>query len=274
MMKINKNIHIMFITVELIVFLVPFCLGRVLTSTSSHAFGKKLFLENKAISATKRQIPPTLNIRNAPSEILEIMAGDNKFLECEVGGTPPPTIHWLKDGLKVSQSMYEADVMPSTLGLGFTRSRLFLDCVSPFDAGKYTCVAENEYKRASRTSQVLVEDNLEAENDAICLAKKSFGSPARIQMWTHTRLEIMGTDVQLFCRVSGEPQPRVVWRGPNKKLLVDPKKYQVMPSGDLVIKNIMWSDMGGYICEASNAEGSDEAMVFLYPTMPEGDGEA
>lgn len=74
--------------------------------------------------------------------------------------------------------MYDAsenNVMPSTLGLGFTRSRLFLDCVTPSDAGTYSCVAENEYIRRSKSSQLFVVDTLEAENDAICLAKKTFG---------------------------------------------------------------------------------------------------
>lgn len=37
-------------------------------------------------------------------------AGDAKYLECEAGGSPPPTIHWLKDGKKVAQVSQNQDI--------------------------------------------------------------------------------------------------------------------------------------------------------------------
>lgn len=37
-------------------------------------------------------------------------AGDAKYLECEAGGSPPPTIHWLKDGKKVAQVSHNQDI--------------------------------------------------------------------------------------------------------------------------------------------------------------------
>lgn len=37
-------------------------------------------------------------------------AGDAKYLECEAGGSPPPTIHWLKDGKKVAQVSQNPDI--------------------------------------------------------------------------------------------------------------------------------------------------------------------
>ncbi|XP_055927431.1 zwei Ig domain protein zig-2-like [Argiope bruennichi] len=265
---------------ELVLFVIPFCLGRIMDSPPAQELGKgKIYLLNK--DASKRALQPALNIRNGPAEFLDIMAGDNKFLECEAGGTPPPTIHWLKDGQKIPQNLYEAihpsardnEVMETTLGLGFTRSRLYIDCATPNDAGRYTCVAENDYIRTFKSSQVFVGGTLESDNDAICLAKKTFGSPARIHMWTHTRLELMGSDVQLFCRPTGDPQPHVVWRGPNNNVLNNSKKYEIMSNGDLIVRNIMWSDMGGYSCQTKNSEGSDEALVFLYPTMPDNEAD-
>ena len=35
--------------------------------------------------------------------------------------------------------------------------------------------------------------------------------PARIYMWTVHRIEIEGTDVQLYCRAAGYPAPIVTW---------------------------------------------------------------
>jgi hypothetical protein len=38
-----------------------------------------------------------------------------------------------------------------------------------------------------------------------------------------------------------------------------------MPSGDLVISEIRWADMGKYTCVAENKLGRDTATTFLYP---------
>ena len=35
--------------------------------------------------------------------------------------------------------------------------------------------------------------------------------PPQITMWTVQRLEFEGADVQLYCRVDGDPVPRVMW---------------------------------------------------------------
>lgn len=226
----------------------------------------------------RRTLKPSLTIRSAPPEVLAVTASENKILECEAGGNPPPTIHWLKDGKRIPQSLYEAihptnddgneDVMP-VLGLSLTRSRLYIDCIGPREEGTYTCVAENSFTKVSRDTELQIVDWDDADTSAICLAKKSFGSPARIHMWTHTRLELMGSDVQLFCRSDGEPQPKITWLGPEDTPLENSEKYQVMENGDLIIRDIEWDDMGGYTCEVINPQGSDSTLTFLYPTQPD-----
>lgn len=45
-------------------------------------------------------------------------------------------------------------------------------------------------------------------------------------MWTHTRLELMGSTVQLFCRPSGSPKPAVAWFGPDDNALQSGDKYK------------------------------------------------
>lgn len=158
------------------------------------------------------------------------------------------------------------------LGLSFTRSRLYIDCAQALDAGVYTCVAENAYSRVSAESNVKVvhEKTPETEVDnsvALCMTKKSYGSPARIHMWTRTRLELIGSEVRLFCRASGSPQPTLSWVGPDDTPLTTSQKYTVLENGDLIIKELAWEDMGGYTCVAANANGEDRSLTFLYPTM-------
>jgi len=42
--------------------------------------------------------------------------------------------------------------------------------------------------------------------------------------------------------------------------------YQVLANGDLVIRDVSWTDnMGLYQCVAENTAGSDRVDVFLYP---------
>lgn len=46
---------------------------------------------------------PVLKMKVVPPEALSIPIGSNRVLECEAGGNPVPTIHWLKNGKRVSQ---------------------------------------------------------------------------------------------------------------------------------------------------------------------------
>ena len=51
--------------------------------------------------------PPILKMRVVPPQELSLPLGSNKVLECEAGGNPAPTIHWLKNGkviIQVSQT--------------------------------------------------------------------------------------------------------------------------------------------------------------------------
>ncbi|KAH9363114.1 hypothetical protein HPB48_014104 [Haemaphysalis longicornis] len=222
-----------------------------------------------------------LKLRNAPPDVMTVSESDSLVVECEAGGNPPPTIHWLKNGLRVGQDMSapehtEEDVNPEgapMLGLSYTRSRLFIDCASAqFDEAEYTCVAQNPYHRISKTTKVKVTKVGSAPSSPLCLVKKSFvapGSPARITMWTHTRMELMGSTVQLFCRPVGSPKPSVSWFGPDDTELQNSDKYKVLENGDLEIRNIAWNDMGGYTCAAENSHGVDRTSTFLYPTLPD-----
>ena len=63
------------------------------------------------------------------------------------------------------------------LGLGFTRSRLFIDCFQPQDEATYTCVAENAYERQSSSSQLEAAPSsqslVESNDITLCASKKS-----------------------------------------------------------------------------------------------------
>lgn len=98
-----------------------------------------------------------VKFRRLPPKEFSAALGSSITIECEAGGSPPPTIHWLKNGKLISQSelvdnqLDEAvrDEQLEKVALSFTRSRLFIDCADDLDQAVYTCVAENIFSRIS-----------------------------------------------------------------------------------------------------------------------------
>ncbi|KAL3863626.1 hypothetical protein ACJMK2_005376 [Sinanodonta woodiana] len=234
------------------------------------------------IAAVKRGADDLFFKGDAFSDIMLVRRHENVILECEVGGSPSPTIHWLRNGERITQGYsqdvkddevaFEDKVAPNgspLLRLGKVKSRLFLDCVTFNEEGEYTCVAETPFKRISQSTVVKIDDTLHSEER--CMVKKAIrGEPARIFLWTALRLEIEGATVQLLCRAEGYPKPEITWKDSNGKEMKgnDPEGlYEILPNGDLLIKDITWArNMGDYFCHAKNNVGRDEVSTFLYPT--------
>ncbi|XP_052773953.1 zwei Ig domain protein zig-3-like [Mya arenaria] len=209
---------------------------------------------------------------------------DDIVLECEAGGSPSPTIHWLKDGERIQQGVsrdylddeaaYEEKLKAGDqrmLRLGKVKSKLFLDCVSDRDEGVYTCVAETPYERIAQTTVLQMEDSISSLSRKSCLTKKAFrGEPARIHLWTAVRVEFESAPVQLFCRADGYPAPTCTWRYTDEgKPIEDDEHHKLLPNGDLLIGQISWRrNMGDYYCMCENESGVDEISTFLYPTRP------
>ncbi|XP_055354189.1 zwei Ig domain protein zig-4-like [Paramacrobiotus metropolitanus] len=234
-----------------------------------------------------------------PPSHMETFAHESVTLTCQAGGNPPPTIHWLKNGIPIIQSSFEnsellleqlsgrgggasgldeteANSNTPVIGISSTRSRLFLDCLQPKDSAIYTCVAETPYSRISTDTKLIVADGPNKLGGSECIEKRSsstgYGKPARITMWTDTRMELTGADVKLFCRVSGTPTPQVAWERAEDgevtpEVIHNDARHKILPNGDLIIKNVSWEeDMGRFICVAQNSLGIDKAKMFLYPT--------
>lgn len=218
------------------------------------------------------------------SEVTYATRHEDIVLECEAGGSPSPTIHWLKNGERIQQGVsrdylddeasYEEKINKASkpmLRLGKVKSKLFLDCVSDRDEAEYTCVAETPYERIAQTTFLKMDNTISAQSRANCLTKKAFrGEPARVNLWTAVRVEFQGASVQLFCRAEGYPAPKISWRYSEEGApLEDDETHTILPNGDLLLKDINFRDnMGEYYCTAENEAGIDEVSTFLYPTFP------
>ncbi|XP_013783918.1 zwei Ig domain protein zig-2-like [Limulus polyphemus] len=224
---------------------------------------------------SKAVINHHLRLTKTPASTISMLPYESKVLSCQAVGSPPPTIHWLKDGERLIQDTLASlqddgniDTLP-LYGASQTRSKLFVDCITARDEGTYTCVAETPYSRASSDTMITVSEEELAVAEPLCLKNKLFGLPPRIYTWTRFRIELQGNDVQLFCRSSGLPKPRVTWSRSGKETpLKNGEKYIILDNGDLIIQNIIWEDMGIYTCNAQNAFGLDTALAFLYPAKP------
>lgn len=123
-------------------------------------------------------------------------------------------------------------------------------------------------------------------------------------MWSHNMVELMKNDIVIYCRSNRvtssqlaqrltdnqryssllrakllplqkeEPQAKEIktasltWTLPDEKLVSssDKEKYEILDTGDLLIKDLRWSDMGSYVCNVADETSSDSVSTFVYPT--------
>ncbi|XP_013133874.1 PREDICTED: neural/ectodermal development factor IMP-L2-like, partial [Papilio polytes] len=55
---------------------------------------------------------------------------------------------------------------------------------------------------------------------------------------------------------------------PSKPVITLHYEEIVLPSGDLLIVELQWGDMGEWTCSARSAQGKDTATTFVYPSKP------
>lgn len=114
--------------------------------------------------------------------------------------------------------------------------------------------------------------------------------PATVFMWSGIYMDVEGTDALLLCRAVGNPTPKVSWymedddqpittglhyqviiiiHSVNDWTCVNPLLIQqVLPSGDLKIRRLRWSEhMGLFKCRAENEFGIDQSTTFVYPIV-------
>lgn len=253
----------------------------------SHTFGGSKFQDfGKLMHLAKRGGSGSWQVQfkgQGFAEVTYASRHEDVVLECEAGGSPSPTIHWLKNGERIQQGVsrdylndeasYEDKFNTENermLRLGKVKSKLYLDCVSDKDEAVYTCVAETPYERITQSTELKMGNEM-SQSKASCLTKKAFrGEPARIYLSTKVRVEFQGAPVQLFCRAEGYPAPSCNWRYSDQGApIVDDDQYKILPNGDLLINEISFmKNMGDYFCSCENEAGIDEASTFLYPTTP------
>uniref|UniRef100_A0AB40DP27 Ecdysone-inducible protein L2 n=1 Tax=Drosophila simulans TaxID=7240 RepID=A0AB40DP27_DROSI len=204
--------------------------------------------------------PPT-KLQQADGATIEIV--------CEMMGSQVPSIQWVVGHLPRSElddldSNQVAEEAPSAIVR--VRSSHIIDHVLS-EARTYTCVGRTGSKTIYASTVV------HPPRSSRLTPEKTYpgAQKPRIIYTEKTHLDLMGSNIQLPCRVHARPRAEVTWLNNENKEIVQGHRHRVLPNGDLLISEIKWEDMGNYKCIARNVVGKDTADTFVYPVLNEED---
>lgn len=168
---------------------------------------------------------------------------DNVEIKCDVTGTPPPPIVWKRNGVDLSL-LNEDEIRV------FNDGSLYLTRVQLIHSGNYTCHAQRN-KDIVQTHVLIVHTIPEV-----------YVIP-RIQAQRPNEF------ADIYCRTIGEPYAEIQWLK-NDEFLDNKPKYQYHANqSQLRITDLMYSDTGAYMCQASNSGGKvrdiSSVVVTDYP---------
>ncbi|CAJ0962824.1 unnamed protein product [Ranitomeya imitator] len=183
---------------------------------------------------------------------------------CPAGGTPMPTLRWLKNGKE-----FKPDHRIGGYKVRSQSWSLIMDSVVPSDKGNYTCIVENKYGSINHTYQLDVVER--SPHRPILQA----GLPAN-------KTVTIGSNVEFHCKVYSDPQPHIQWLrhleingskiGTDSLPYVEILKHSGIYSSDaevLTLYNVTEAESGEYICKVSNYIGEANQSAWLTVTRPE-----
>jgi len=192
------------------------------------------------------------------------LGGKSVVLLCPVKGEPKPRIFWYKDAIELEAS----DEV--TFG---AKGELILGNVSIEDAGRYTCVAENEYGRYKMSTTVNVAvtpDNLieaPAEYEKSDLRSKSVSKKVKMNIGMSGDVLSRKT-VTIECPTKGSIRPKITWLMDGKEIRPN-GKYKI--EGRFLTVHNHPSGKYEFTCRAEMFLGTDEmntSINFIDPVAP------
>ncbi|NXP11725.1 HMCN2 protein, partial [Thinocorus orbignyianus] len=187
-------------------------------------------------------MPPTIERGTDDSEVVRGILSSVVTLECQVRGSPPLHVSWLKNGLPLQLSPHV-----TLLSAGHI---LRISQAQVSDAGLYTCIASSRAGVADRSFVLQIQ------------------VPATLES-TESREEQMvaeGSDVTFTCEVTGSPAAAVTWLKDGKPLAWQSNHVSRGPRLSLLA--VGSTDMGVYSCVVTNEVGEVSKTFHLLVTDP------
>ncbi|NXK97014.1 HMCN1 protein, partial [Formicarius rufipectus] len=189
-------------------------------------------------------VPPAIANGKDEAEELTALVDTSLNIECTATGTPPPQLHWLKNGLPLPVS--------SQVRLLSAGHILRLARVQISDAGVYTCVASNRAGVDNRhyNLQVFVPPALD---------KAGGTEEVRVPRGSATTMD---------CVTTGTPAPSVAWLKDGHPLALGAHLALSRQGMALHVAAAGAGDEGTYTCLATNQAGEASKNFILSVLEP------
>ncbi|KAM3875993.1 hemicentin-1 [Diretmus argenteus] len=194
--------------------------------------------DSRAVNLTV-QVPPS--IADEATELV-VTRLSPVVIGCTASGVPEPTLHWSKDGMKLSQHGQGYSILPSG-PVEITSAELS-------HAGRYSCVAKNAAGSAHRHVQLTVQEIPVIQ-----------GHPSSLDV-------ILNNPITLPCRATGSPRPTITWQKEGINIPTTGGGFMVLPNGGLQVSKASVSDSGTYMCVAQNPAGTALGKTKLRVQVP------
>ncbi|XP_021098568.1 hemicentin-1 [Heterocephalus glaber] len=188
-------------------------------------------------------VPPFVEGGDETSYFI-VMINNLLELDCQVTGSPPPAIMWLKDG----QLIDERDRFKVLLN----GRKLVIAQAQMSDTGLYQCVATNAAGDHRKEFEVTVHV-----------------PPTIKALGLSERAVVKYTSVTLQCIANGIPNPSITWLKDDQPVNTAQGNLKIQSSGRVLqIAKALLEDAGRYTCVATNAAGETQHHTQLHVHEP------
>lgn len=269
------NLKILSLLATLAILAPPLINGRAVDLEQDNSLSASS--SSSSSSGPRMARPNFVKITSPPPAQITQIRGSTVELECEVMGSPTPYVQWVHgSGQTADWDDTTVNIISESSPTTMARvvSRLVLDHSSHAAESTYTCIgrAGGQIAVASTTVYHVEAPTRSNFTDMIKPAHHLFMhlKPARVTLHYKALFEFMGSTVILPCKAVGRPLPEITWKNEEGNAvgsMQDPR-FRTLSTGELIINDLRWADMGSYTCVAKNAISKDEAETFLYPIRP------